>query len=342
MIKSHEVEAPNVSTVACPQCSTDDSFTIVEGRDRLHSVPGLYFVAECRRCGLWFQNPRPSNEYIQALYPSDYGPHTEATPDIGWIPGPGFAGYLRRRLQYAHFRKYETEGIRWRSSVLFDPVRRWRAGESLVPAYVPGGQLLEVGCGTGSRLLQLRKMGWCNLSGIELAERAASIGRSNGLDIRCGRVEDTIEDFRDTSLDVIVAPMVLEHLANQFDTVRRLARKLRPGGQFLFSTITRTGIDSRWFGTYWRNLDLPRHLVLFRTSDLSKMLSYDFEGVEMFFQAAPIDLAGSAQFRETDGHGKLVDKLLLRLGESRLTYLMQALAILRLTSRVSVRCTRKG
>ena len=326
--------------VACPKCGSDDHFTIIKGKDRLHDTPGAYFVTECRRCGLWFQNPRPHSEHVSKLYPTHYAAYTQ--PVLGKYHSlrPDSMNYLRQSLGYAHVSADQADQPDWRALPPLDLLRKWQMGAGLVPRYVPGGKLLEVGCGSGTRLLTLRNIGWEHLYGIELSPEAVAIARANGFSVEAGLVEDTIDIYPDNYFDVIISSKVFEHLFNPFETVRRLAAKLKPGGQFLFSTVCRDGLDALIYDTDWRNLDLPRHMVLFRKKDIQDMLAEQFEGVELFFQATPIDFVGSARYRQVERRS-LVDRALVAVGEARLKYISFGLALLGRTSRISVRCIRK-
>jgi SAM-dependent methyltransferase len=208
---------------------------------------------------------------------------------------------------------------------------RWWAGVNLIPHYVPDGRLLELGSGSGTRLRFLRALGWRDPQGIELSPAAAGTARGLGLDVRSGAIETELAKHEDRSLDAVIAAMVLEHLYDPFAIVELVFRKLKPGGQFLFSTVNRDSWDARWFGKYWRNLDLPRHMVWFTTADLKAMLR-EYTDIEVFHHAATIDFVGSAEVRrryETRFHDRFFKHKPVRL-------LSLAGAMLAKTSRVSV------
>ena len=61
--------------VPCPRCHQDDSEQVYAARDYIYGLPGEYFAARCRPCGLWFQNPRPVAEHLADLYTKSYNPH---------------------------------------------------------------------------------------------------------------------------------------------------------------------------------------------------------------------------------------------------------------------------
>lgn len=221
-------------------------------------------------------------------------------------------------------------------SSIFDPFRRWNVGASLIPHYVNGGALLDVGCGAGEALAFFHSLGWTDLHGIELVPEAAARAEKTGASIICAPVEQALGSYADESFDVIHSTMVLEHLVDPFSVCRIIAKKLKPGGQFLFSTVVRGSMDERIFGKYWAGFDFPRHMVLFRKKDLESMLGDSFFNIEFFAQSAPADYLRSASWR-----GSVPDRILLAVSRKILPSLTLVLALLGSGTRVSVRCRRK-
>lgn len=339
MIEHEEVDASEYAP--CPRCGCEDSRTVVKGRDRLHYVPGEYLAAECSRCSLWFQNPRPVAGRLASLYPDDYLPHQK--PTAATI-GSGAARFLQKRLGYESLESDERDGkgFDWRQLAMLDWIHNWQQGVILVPAYVAHGKLLEIGCASGGRLLSLRRLGWQDIHGIELVPAAAQRARAEGFSVLTGQVEESLGRYPDGEFDVVIASMVLEHLYNPFQVVQTIARKLAPGGQFLASTVVLDGLDARVFRDYWSGFDFPRHMVYFRKSDLYRMLEGSFEKIEVFHQKAPIDFVRPAVSRKDEGKGTIADDLIMRVARSPLApSIGLLLAWLGLTCRVSFRCRRR-
>lgn len=333
----------DVEAASCPRCRSDRNHVAVNGRDFLHRLPGEFVVAECDDCGMWFQNPRPVSQALLDLYPGDYRPHAPSATESTIRIRPSRARYLWERMDYATVPGVTSAGADWRSLAFWNPVHRWHTGLDLLPRFVPEGRLLEVGCGSGARLRTLRQYGWQRVEGIELVPAAAAEARAHGDVVHCGPLEQILESYDDATFDVIVSSMVMEHLTDPFGVVRRIAAKLKPGGQFLFSTICRDGLDAKLYGRYWSGLDLPRHMVHFRRADLNAMLEGSFERIEYFHQVAPIDFVRAAAWRKANGPRRLLDRFVLGAGESKLAVtIVLALAWLGLTSRVSCRCQRSG
>ena len=326
----------------CPKCDCEYNFLVASGRDYLHHLPGTSYVTECRRWGFWFQNPAPPRNHLAQLYPAEYGPHTKVEDR----KPPSFcqdqARYFQRRLGYPAGLVAPSRANHWSARIRGESFRHWVTGVEMVPRYVPEGRLLEIGCGSGGRLLYLRSLGWRHLHGIELVPQAAAQAQAEGIQVEYGMVEEVLESYPPGYFDVIIASMVLEHLYNPFKVVRQIAEKLRGGGQFLFSTVVRDSLEAKRYQNYWAGFDFPRHLVFFRHEDIKDMLAADFEAVEYFHHAAPQDFIRSSTWRYDDGKGTAWDRLVITLGKSKPARLLQiALALAGKTCRVSFRCLKR-
>jgi SAM-dependent methyltransferase len=342
MSSAATAERPPVTLVSvpCPRCGGTKSVQVARGKDRLCGIPGEYYAAECCGCGLWFQNPRPPLDRLGDLYPQDYLPHASPQPAA---LRRGAAEYLRRHLGYAEIKPDAEAGFQWTALPVFSPVRRWLTGVNLTPRYVPGGKLLEIGCASGARLLYLRRLGWEKLYGIELMPAAAAQARESGFEVVSGQIEKNLSAYPDGFFDAVVSSMVFEHLADPFAVVAEIAKKLKPGGELLFSTIVRNSLDHKLFGDYWGGFDFPRHMVHFSLADITGMLKDRFEEPEWFYQSAPADFSRPAAWRLGEGTGGVLDRAAVRLAASRPGEVTGFfLAKLGLTCRVSFRCRRKA
>ena len=216
-------------------------------------------------------------------------------------------------------------------------------GFNLIPDYSPGGSVIEIGCAAGNRLALLKRLGWESCVGYEYSESAATTARKRGLKVVTGPFEAAVAGIPDQSLNAIVAGFVIEHVIDPYGMTRLLAAKLKPGGQFLFSTINIGSPDFWLYGSYWYDLDLPRHMVFFRKEDLRAMLSEDFKIENILIESALNDYLGSARYRIRDGKGgwrKWLDSTLLRIGP-RLARPLSYLARAGLGARIYVIARKK-
>lgn len=101
--------------------------------------------------------------------------------------------------------------------------------DALVRAIVqhsPGGDVLDVGIGTGSAARQLRDAG-CTVTGVEADARTADVARRAGFAVDVGRFEEW--DPADRRFDAVVAGQAW-HWIDPVAGAATAARSLRPGG----------------------------------------------------------------------------------------------------------------
>lgn len=316
--------------VPCLRCRGEESRNILTGEDYLYGIPGLFHVAQCMNCGLWYQNPRPTEASLPILYPNTYGPHAPAL-DIG---SGGDASTQKQVLRVVNRVRRHLEP--------FNPLQRLARKTALWPKLLAQGSLLEIGCANGARLAQLRDQGWQHLCGIELLHAAAGRARARGFHVESGMAELALDAFPDHSFDAIIASMVIEHLCDPFLVVKKIQDKLRPGGQFLFSTVVRDSFDAWLYGRYWTGFDFPRHMVHLNFKDIDAMLEVGFEKVRFVYQVAPIDFVRSSGWRKKHNEGSLLDDIFIFLEESLPARIFNlALACIGRTARVSIYCQSK-
>ncbi|MEI7605831.1 MAG: methyltransferase domain-containing protein [Rhodospirillaceae bacterium] len=148
---------------------------------------------------------------------------------------------------------------------------------ALLPAF--SERVLEIGCGTGATLGFLKQEGRCAWTGgVELSPAAAAeatLDRS-----WCGNIETLDLELPPESLDAVLCLDVLEHLADPWAVVSRLAGLLKPGGVLVasipnvrhYKVALGLLLDGRW--DYQDNGILDRtHLRFFVRSTAIELLS---------------------------------------------------------------------
>ena len=121
-----------------------------------------------------------------------------------------------------------------------------------------GKDLLEIGCGTGTDLLQFARAG-ARVTGLDLTPRSVQIAARrfevHGLEGKFGIGDAENLAFPDASFDAVYSFGVLHHTPETGRAVSEIHRVLRPGGQALVMLYHRQSLH------YWGGLVL-KHGVL--------------------------------------------------------------------------------
>lgn len=223
---------------SCPNgCVNNDEF-VLEGRDRLHGIPGKFKAMRCRQCGLIRTNPRPTAETIGAYYPNDYAP-------------------------------YNSESLNQSSAGWKQRLKAVLGLESKLTPPVPVGRLLEIGCANGAYLEQMQQRGWV-VEGIEFSELAAERARAKGIRVQTATVDNA--QAPDSPVDIVAAWMVLEHLHEPLSALQKMRSWIKPEG-YLIASIPDTGsFQLSLFKSSWYDLHLPNHLYHYTPKSLAYLL----------------------------------------------------------------------
>lgn len=170
----------------------------------------------CLDCGLIFLSPRLTMAEAASLYNEDY--HDTHHEELrGWE-------FLKKR--------------------------------TLIEKFVPGGRLLDVGCGYGYFQHSLGD-NWQPV-GAEVSAAACRVGRERlGADIRHGAIESL--NLEPESFDAVTIWDVLEHLPDPVAELRRAHGLLRHGGVLGISTCDASALVPRAAGKYWYCINTPDH-----------------------------------------------------------------------------------
>jgi 2-polyprenyl-3-methyl-5-hydroxy-6-metoxy-1,4-benzoquinol methylase len=104
----------------------------------------------------------------------------------------------------------------------------------LIKKYIkPNANILEIGCGQGLFLAQLKQEGY-NVYGIEPSIKASSVGRSKNLEIKTGYYPE--ERFDDVNFDLIIMAQVLEHVMKPVELLNQIASLNRDAYLLLVQT----------------------------------------------------------------------------------------------------------
>ena len=226
----------------CPWCQNSEYKIVVSGPDLLAGLPGRFQFVKCSNCGLLRQEPRLSWKDLLRYYPPNYISHQ---------PLP-----------------VEEHNILTRMTRRYGLQKRVR----FIKKYVPSGNWLDVGCGSGLILSEAKYANTWSLEGLEpVTKQALSTSRKLDIPVHNSAFEEF--DAPNSSYDLITMFDVLEHLLNPIEGIKKVSRLLKANGYFIFAIPNLNSYDRKLFKSYWVGYDLPRHLFLYPHDLLEKMLS---------------------------------------------------------------------
>ena len=105
--------------------------------------------------------------------------------------------------------------------------------------------VLDVGCWDGATTARYRDILGGSARGVEIFRAQAERARSAGIDVASVDLEVGTLPWSDSSVDVIVANQVFEHLKNVWLPMSEIARVLAPGGVLIFSVPNLASLHNR-------------------------------------------------------------------------------------------------
>jgi 2-polyprenyl-3-methyl-5-hydroxy-6-metoxy-1,4-benzoquinol methylase len=243
-------------------------------RDKLFGVGGFWNIDQCKSCGLLWLNPYPSNESLEKLYGNYY---THDRPNNEFLLSGEFKDFpLNKKIKYsilaAHY-KYKIKLPAWYYCVglvlgLVPGIKK--KVEFSIGGFYPhhDGNLLDLGCGNGDYLLEMKYLGW-KAFGLEIDGEAADIAKQCGLDVKVGELSD--DTYRENFFDAIHMNNVIEHLSNPEEVMKLCHKMLKPGGILSIKTCNSKSVAHAYYKESFRGLEIPRHFFIFSPKSLKLM-----------------------------------------------------------------------
>ena len=146
------------------------------------------------------------------------------------------------------------------NSSYFNTLTEWNPLENfynnqkiaLIRSSKPTGKLLEIGCGRGKLLKELKK--FYSISGTDISPFAIS-GASKFIDKKYLKVSDIEKENIEGKYDLILAFDVLEHIKDPLKTIYKIKNALKKDGFFLFTVPNNYGFFGKLATTYFNFID---------------------------------------------------------------------------------------
>lgn len=248
---------------ACSVCGLDQ-FTKL--RDHRLETLGLY-VSVCKNCGVVCLNPRMNDQdyadYYTTEYYGQYQPHPKRQPS-------------------------PTSGSD----------RAIQIGNDLQPWLQNSTRVLEVGCGPGGNLIELKNRGITELTGLEPSVECSEILQSHGIQCLNGVLSDV--DILDTAgpFDVLILSHMLEHFVDPASALRRIRNLLADDGLLYIL------VPNIYDGDYRRQFTVP-HTFYFSPNTLQFLLYNSGFAIQQQFTDRSPEIALLASKRNLDDEDKV-------------------------------------
>ena len=200
-----------------------------------------YRLARCLGCGMVW-DPFPPGD-VGAVYGENYF--------VNDNPKGGYANYF--------------EGMNINKRTFYERIKRInkKAEEK--------GRMLDVGSALGDSLIEARRLGWKDVTGVELSGFAAGKAKERGINVRVGTLKSA--KFPPNHFDVVTLQDVIEHVEDPESEMREIYRVLKPGGFVFIVTPDVDGIWSGLMGSAWYHYKPGEHIMYFSQKTLRKVLT---------------------------------------------------------------------
>jgi SAM-dependent methyltransferase len=183
----------------------------------------------CRSCRSLFIDPLPTSDELTAFYSHDYYGNCRPEIDMGG-----------KTLTYGPLAERVADAA-------------------------AGGNVLEVGAGTGFFMAALMERGALTF-GVEFSPSAIELNPF----AETGRLFPSLHQLPlDLRFKAAVYLDVIEHVVDLDQHLEQLSRRLEPGGLIFLVTPDRDSLSARLLGARWPHLSLPEHIVLFSRNGLA-------------------------------------------------------------------------
>ncbi len=265
----------------CRICSNEDNNKLYTAKELQHGTMDEFVYMECSNCKCVQLENGPDD--IGEYYPDNYGAFTDQKDE----KDSGIIGFIRKK-------KLEHNlGIK-RSLIGFFMTLLVGKGfeQKLRPAKLTlDSSILDVGTGTGGRILNMRRRGFKNLTGTDLFIKK-DIHYSNGVNIYKKDITEIDEQY-----DFVMLNHSFEHMSEPLKVLKELNSLLKPNKTLMIRIPIADSYSWRHYGVNWVALDPPRHYFLHTPASMKVLAEKaGFELKEVVYDSSDYQFIGSEQY----------------------------------------------
>lgn len=236
----------------CILCGSEKNRFILKGYDRYMEVDKKeYKIQQCLECELTSLNPTPNENELLNYYPFNYKVFIERKKISGEIRSNlinKFKDIMVHKFKLNHLKntldKFSDKSINY----------------------------LDYGCGSGKNIFSLKEK-FKNWKFFGYDKYNSKLSIKNNDSIIFFQDLEKLDKLGDNYFHIINLSSVIEHVQDPISLIIFLKKKLCDGGIIIIKTPNFNSLSRKFFGKYWHNLDIPRHLHIFSDENLIKMLN---------------------------------------------------------------------
>ena len=232
---------------SCDLCGSKDFKFLFTNQDRIFDIDKKYNIYECKKCGLIFVHPQPNAKELSKHYPKTYYSLKAKEP-------------RRLKVQIYQILFSKSNSL---LKLILSPLKHLLRSTKVVE----GGKFLDVGCGSGEFLLLMKKFKM-DCYGVEPGKIDKEFVKKHKLKIFNGTLKNA--KYKKNYFDVITLSWVFEHLTDPSETIKELARILKPRGLLIISVPQSRSLMYKLFKKCWVGLDTPRHLFIYSPETIKR------------------------------------------------------------------------
>ncbi len=207
-----------------------------------------YRIVKCEDCDFIYLNPAPQDSPTE-IYGEPYFRGNKQGKETYNVEGWDY-------LEPDHLRNVEEQS---------------RKRMNTIESFLPGGKILDVGCGMGIFLKEASSRHW-EVHGVDVSPFAVRYARE-ALGLRNIKQMDVGGlDFMDGSMDAVTLFHLIEHVLRPKELIASCHKILRPEGILVIETPDIVSGRARRQGKDWRYIKIPEHVNYFSSSRLVQFL----------------------------------------------------------------------
>ena len=273
--------AEAIRVTVCAICGNSNSNRSFIAREMKFGFRDEFEYFECSRCGCLQINEIPGN--LSKYYPANY--YSFQTPRKDNF----IKSYLKlQRAQYYLFRSSIIGMLVSKVYGIPDHLK-WLRRAKVSPEY----SILDVGCGTGGLLLEMRKCGFSNPVGVDPYIKEDML-YENGVEVLKKTITEIGKEF-----DFVILNHSFEHMPSPVSVFEELYHLLKPKRYVLIRTPVASSFAWRKYGVDWLALDAPRHLFVHTVKSIQVLADrVGFRIEDIVFDSHALQFWGSEQYQK--------------------------------------------